>query len=72
MANGETGSQQGICPWGRMDEWVLEAESRAMAQSLDAKDGCLSRAPGPQVGQEEPAEESAIDRMPGVPPKATC
>lgn len=55
-----------------MDEWVLEAESRAMAQSLDAKDGRLSRAPGPQVGQEEPAEESAIDRMPGVPPKATC
>lgn len=46
-----------------MNEWVLEAESRAMPPSLDAKNRSLSRAPVLQLGQEEAAEESAIDRM---------
>lgn len=46
-----------------MNEWVLEAESRAMPPSLDAKNRSLSRAPVLQLGQEEAAEESAIDQM---------
>lgn len=55
-----------------MNEWVLEAESRAMPQSLDAKNRSLSRAPVLQLRRKEAAEESAIDRMVGVLPKSTC